>query len=189
MRKIREIIEGAAYHVTSRANGQVHAFSGNLGRKIILITIEEAKEKYGFRLHNFCIMPNHIHILITPVNGTNLPQIIQWIKTNSAKSWNCTFNKKDHLWGDRYFSRPIKDIKDYLNVNNYIDQNPVKSGLVQNPQDWRYSGAFYIANDIRGFVDFTYLERFKYIKLLEYKSPNHQHVTDTGLRRHQIQPR
>jgi len=153
MRKNREIIEGATYHVTSRANGQVQAFSGNLGQKIILYTILEAKEKYKFMLYNFCIMPNHIHILIRPANDTCLSKIIQWIKTNSAKSWNCSFNTRDHLWGERYFSRPIKDINDYLIVNNYIDQNPVKKGFVQNPQDWRFSGAFYIANDIKGYVD------------------------------------
>jgi len=166
MRKRRELIEGAAYHVTSRTNGKVQAFSGNLGRKLLLVIIKKTKEKYGFKLYNFCIMTNHLHMLITPAGGTDLSRIIQWLKTKSAKSWNNTFHSNDHLWGERFFSRPIRNLKDYFKVNDYIDQNPVKAGLVQYPQDYRYSGAFYIANDIHGLVDFNSLEQQKYIKLL-----------------------
>jgi putative transposase len=153
MRKKRIIIEGAAYHVTSRTNAKVPAFENRLGRKIILITLENAKEKYGFRLHNFCIMPTHIHLLITPNSGTNLSRIMQWIKTHSAKRWNCTNNSKDHLWGERFFARQIKDITDYLSVKNYIDQNPVNAGLVSYAPDWEACGAYYIANGISGFVE------------------------------------
>jgi len=128
MRKKREIIEGAAYHVTSRTNDKIRVFDGNLGRKIMLLVIEEAKEKYAFTLHNFCIMPTHIHLLITPANGTSLSRIIQWIKTHSAKRWNCIHGSKDHLWGDRFFSRPIKDLREFFNVfgiNGLVDYNPM----------------------------------------------------------------
>ena len=153
MRKKRIIIEGAAYHVTSRTNGKTPAFENRLGRKIMRITLENAKEKFGFRLHNFCIMPTHIHLLITPKSGTNLSRIMQWIKTHSAKRWNCINNSKDHLWGERFFARQIKDITDYLSVQNYIDQNPVNAGLVSNALDWEDCGAYYIANGISGFVE------------------------------------
>jgi len=153
MRKKRVIIEGVAYHVTSRTNGKSPAFENDLGRKIMLVTLKNAKEKYGFRLHNFCIMPNHIHLLITPSNGTSLSRIMQWIKTRSAKRWNCINRSKDHLWGERFFARQIKDLIDYLFVQNYIDQNPVKAGLVSNPPDWESCGAYYIANGISGFIE------------------------------------
>jgi len=98
MRRKREFMEGAAYHVTSRTNDKIRVFDNNLGRRIMILVLENAKEKYGFRLHNFCIMPTHIHLLITPANGTNLSRIIQWIKTHSAKRWNCIHGSKDHVW-------------------------------------------------------------------------------------------
>jgi len=164
MRKRRDLIDGASYHVTSRTNGKTQVFLENLGRKVLLLTIEEAKEKYDFKLHNFCIMTNHFHLLITPVNGTNLSRIVQWIKTNSAKRWNCIFKSKDHLWGERFFSRPIKDMNDFYFVKEYIDQNPVKSGYVKNPQDWKYSGAYYIVNEIEGLVDYNEQDKQKYYK-------------------------
>jgi len=159
-------MEGAAYHVTSRTNDKIRVFDNNIGRRIMILVLENSKEKYSFRLHNFCIMPTHIHLLITPASGTDLSRIIQWIKTHSAKRWNCIHGSRDHVWGDRFFSRPVKDIREYFFVYKYIDQNPVKAGLVQHVQDWKASGAYYIANGIIGLVDFMPLERLFYIKLL-----------------------
>ena len=126
MRMKRVFIEGAFYHVTSRTNNKVRAFERNLGQKIMHLTLQEAKEKFGFCLANFCIMPTHIHLLIKPENGTSLSKIMQWIKTQSAKRWNSINGTSNHLWGDRYFSRVIKNEQDYITVMNYIDQNPVR---------------------------------------------------------------
>ena len=58
-------------------------------------------------------------------------------------------------------------MRDFFNVYDYIDQNPVKSGLVPNPTDWKACGAYYIVNNIGGFVDFTPFVRMSYIKLLK----------------------
>ena len=148
MRRQRNIVEGAAYHVTSRTNAQANIFIDNLSQKIMLMVIEEAKEKFGFKLHNFCVMPNHIHLLITPTGGTNLSRIIQWIKTRAAKRWNFINKSGDHLWGERFFSRPVKNVEEFNIVYNYIDQNPVKAGLVQNAWEWKASGAFHIKNNL-----------------------------------------
>jgi len=153
MRKRRKFVEGAAYHVGSRTNNKINVFSTDFGRIILLYAIETAKEKFGFRLHNFCIMPNHFHLLISPQDGTNLSRIVQWIKTYSAKRWNRFNNFKDHLWGERFFARPITNMEEYAAVSDYIDQNPVKAGLVKNAQEWEASGAYYIANGLSGLVD------------------------------------
>ena len=166
MRKKREFIEGAFYHVTSRTNDKVRVFNNKIGRKIMLITLQNAKEKYNFTLTNFCIMPNHIHLLIRPAEGTCLTKIMQWIKTNSAKSWNFVHGSTDHMWGHRYFARAIKDFREYETVMNYIDQNPVKAGLALYPAEWKSSGAYYKAHDINGFIDFYPFERWRYIKLV-----------------------
>jgi putative transposase len=166
MRKKRKLIEGAFYHVTSRTNDKIRVFENKLGRKIMLITLQDAKEKYRFRLTNFCIMPTHIHLLIQPAAGTVLSTIIQWIKTKSAKRWNYIHGSKDHLWGERYFSRAIQDEKEYFYVMRYIDQNPVTAGLSKTPEEWKASGAYYKLHDIPYLVDFYSHERQQFIKLL-----------------------
>jgi len=143
MRKKREFIEGVFYHVTSRTNDKIRVFENNLGRKIMLITLQDAKDKYHFKLTNFCVMPTHIHLLIKPENSANLGSIMQWIKAQTAKRWNFSHGSTDHLWGHRYFARHVKDHLEYDHVMHYIDENPVKAGLANIPEEWKASGAFY----------------------------------------------
>jgi len=166
MRKKREFIEGAFYHVTSRTNDKIRVFENKLGRKIMLITLQDAKDKFRFRLANFCIMPTHIHLLIEPEEGSSLSAIMQWLKNLSAKRWNCIHGSTDHLWGNRYFARAIRNLQEFEAVMDYIDQNAVKAGLAVSPSDWKASGAFYKANDLSGLVEFSLTERKKYVKLL-----------------------
>jgi putative transposase len=59
MRKKREFIDGAFYHVTSRTNDKIRVFENNLGRKTMPITLQDAKDKFHFRLTDFCVMPIH----------------------------------------------------------------------------------------------------------------------------------
>jgi len=155
MRKKRNFVAGAFYHVTSRTNDKIRVFENNLGRKIMLITLQDAKDKFNFRLTNFCVMPTHIHLLIKPEEGTGLNEIMQWLKTRSAKRWNFIHGSTDHLWGNRYFARAIKDDEEYDAINDYIDRNPVKAGLVASPEEWKASAAFYKKHEISGLVDLS----------------------------------
>ena len=143
MRKKRVFIDGAFYHVTSRTNNKIKAFEARLGRNAMLLILNKAQKKYGFQLSNFCIMPTHIHLLIKPVDGTNLTKIMQWIKTNSSKYWNRIHGSIDHLWGERFFARIIKNQDEFETLMDYIDYNPVKAGFVLEPADWFASGAYY----------------------------------------------
>jgi putative transposase len=158
MRKKREIVDGAFYHVTSRTNDKIRVFENNLGRKIMLITLQDAKDKFKFRLTNFCVMPTHIHLLIKPHANTKLNIIIQWIKTISAQRWNFIHGSTDHLWGERYFARAIKDNEEYGAVMDYIDQNPVVAGLAALPEEWKASAAFYKKCGISALVDLSFIE-------------------------------
>ena len=172
MRKKREFIEGVFYHVTSRTNNRVRVIENNLGRKIMLITLQDAKDKYRFRLANFCVMPTHIHLLIKPEEKSKLSVIMQWIKTRSAKRWNFIHGSKDHLWGERYFARAIRDPMEFEFVMDYIDQNPVKAELAVTPAEWKASGAYYKAWNITDLVDFDPFASKPDVKLLSPIPPD-----------------
>ena len=153
MYKKRELIEGAFYHVTSRTNNKTRVFENNMGRKIMLITLQDAKDKFHFRLTNFCVMPTHIHLLIQPDEKTSLSDIMHWIKVHSAKRWNRIHGSADHLWGSRFFARAVRTGQEYEGVMEYIDQNAVVVGLASTPEEWKASGAFYKARNIPDLVD------------------------------------
>jgi putative transposase len=166
MRKKRELTDGAFYHVTSRTNDKIRVFENKLGRRIMLLVLEEAKDKFRFTLANFCVMPTHIHLLIQPQIGTNLSGIMHWIKLRSAKAWNFIHGSINHMWGAPYYASEIKSQEEYDRVMNYIDQNPVTAGLSTSPAEWKASGAYYKANNIDGLVDFNLFEKQRHIKLL-----------------------
>jgi REP element-mobilizing transposase RayT len=166
MYKKRKFIDGMFYHVTSRTNDKVKIFETKIGQKIMLITLQDAKDKFRFQLTNFSIMPTHIHLLIKPVSGTSLSRIMHWIKIISAKRWNFIHGSTDHMWGQRYFAKVIISQHHYDYVYKYIDQNPVKAGYVTEPACWKASGAFHKLHDLQDLVDFTPFERFRYLKLL-----------------------
>ncbi|MDR0784301.1 MAG: transposase [Treponema sp.] len=73
-------------------------------------------------------MGNHIHFLIKPGKDANLSEIMQWIKCNFAKAWNKAHGRKGHVWGERFYSRIIGGIDDFLRTREYITENPVKAG-------------------------------------------------------------
>ena len=154
MRKRREFVEGAFYHVTSRTNDKIRVFENSLGRKIMLMVLQDAKYKFHFDLANFCIMPTHIHLLIRPAHGTNVSLIMHWVKTHSAKRWNSLHGSTDHMWGNRYFAGIVNGQQGFDAIMDYIDQNAVKAGLVEKPEDWQASGAFCRDRNIIGMVDF-----------------------------------
>ena len=152
MRRNRLLLEGAEYHVTARINRGEKIFLVREDRDLFMDVLKRAKKKFTFSLKNFCIMGNHIHLLIKPGPGVSLSKIMQWLLGVFAQLWNKKHNLSGHLWGDRFFSRIILGILDFLRVFLYIDYNPVIAGLVIYPEQWEYGGLWHHK---KGITDIT----------------------------------
>ena len=133
--------------------------------------LKRARKKYNFSLKNFCIMGNHIHLLIKPGSGESLSKIMQWLLGVFAQVWNKKHGLSGHLWGDRFFSRIILGLLDFLRVFQYIDDNPVSIGLVEESEQWEYGGLWH---HIKGRMDI--LEPVDPI-VIEY-FPNHRFLSN-----------
>lgn len=98
-------------------------------------------------LHDWCIMPNHVHVLLEP--RSDLATIVQGWKSFTAR-WILRQNLRlglriphsDQLWMREYWDRYIRDEVHYRKAVEYIHQNPVKAGLCQSPDEWQWSSAF-----------------------------------------------
>jgi len=167
MRRNRKLLEGAKYHVTARINRGEKIFLAQEDRELFMATLKRAKKKFVFSLENFCIMGNHVHLLIKPGPGESLSKIMQWLLGVFAQLWNKIHGLSGHLWGDRFFSRIILGFGDFLRVFVYIDYNPDIAGLVIQPEQWRHGGLWHHK---KGFADITSLED---PNVLEY-FPEHQ---------------
>ena len=86
-------------------------------------------------------MPNHFHMLIKPLGNEKLCRIMQWITCVFAKEFNRIYNYVGHVWCDRYKSKIIKSMKQFHRTYQYITENPIRAGLVQNIEDYEYYGS------------------------------------------------
>ncbi|GAB1481190.1 hypothetical protein MASR2M78_00050 [Treponema sp.] len=140
MRKPRIIIAGAKYHVTSRVNHQEMLLHGVEAKQLFLDVVERAKKKFSFKLENFTVMDNHFHFIIKPEHNESLSKIMQWLLSVFAMKYNLIYGLTGHFWQGRFFSRVISSFRMYYEIFTYIDQNPVKASLVDNPWSWEFGG-------------------------------------------------
>lgn len=153
MRKPRELAEGARYHVTARANRKEMILDDRRMKRLFLSVVKRAKGKYDFRLENFCIMGNHIHLIIRPGRRSGLPAIMRWILSVFAMAFNRINGCTGHVWGGRYFSRIIAGLSALLQAFDYIDGNPARAGQVLDRRAWRWGGLWHDSSGRHDVVD------------------------------------
>ncbi len=115
-----------------------------------------SKKKYEYHIDAIVILPDHLHMIITPKNSLEYPKIISHIKRSFLYGLDKTIKEeakmtlsaskytRQHsgIWQDRYYEHTIRDEKDWVETMKYIQFNPIKHNLVQDTKDWKYS-SFY----------------------------------------------
>lgn len=153
MRRPRFIVAGAEYHVVARANRGEFIFRTDQIKGLFLRIVKRAKKKYAFSIRNFCIMSNHIHFLIKPGQDESLSRIMQWILSVFAQAFNRIFGFKGHVWYDRFRSVVIGSLRQFIATFLYITENPVAAGIVENENEYHYSGVRHIRDGDFSIVD------------------------------------
>jgi REP element-mobilizing transposase RayT len=90
-----------------------------------------------YRLLAWCIMPNHVHVVVEPIADHALGAIIHSWKSFSAKQANGVLRRSGPFWHRDYFDRFIRDENHLARTVDYVENNPVKAGLASKPQAWR----------------------------------------------------
>ena len=96
---------------------------------------------------------NHFHFILQPMKGESLSAIMRWIMSVFAMSYNRIHKLSGHVWGERFFSRIIVGMREYLQVFLYIDANPVKAGQVADGKDWQFGGLAHIREGCKDIID------------------------------------
>jgi REP element-mobilizing transposase RayT len=94
-----------------------------------------------YRLHAWTIMPNHVHVLFTVLPIAPLGDIVSSWKRFTARQANRQLGCSGAFWQTEYWDRFIRNETHFAVVENYIDQNPVKAGLIQEASLWPYGSA------------------------------------------------
>ncbi|MBN2049607.1 MAG: transposase [Spirochaetales bacterium] len=139
---------GAEYHVTARANRQEFILESDHVKELFLHVLQRAKKKYDFKIRNFCIMSNHVHLMIRPGKKESLSKIMQWILSVFAIQFNKIYEIHGHVWYDRFRSTITEGYYQLLNTFLYIALNPVRAGLVQYCFEYTYNGIRFIQENV-----------------------------------------
>ncbi len=149
------------YHITTRCNNKQSLIENEQDFKKYKFILGKSKKKHGFLLHDYVIMNSHIHLIIRLASMLNISKIMHSINRQYARWYNEHYKRKGHFWEDRFYGEIIKSDLQLLAVMRYIDLNPVRANLCQNPTEWKYSGArLYLNGKKDDLIDIpqTYLE-------------------------------
>ena len=138
-RKPRLLYPGALYHAILRGNNGQTIFFDHKDRTRFCLLLQEGIERFGHRIHAFCLMTNHVHLAIQ-MGGIPLSRIMQNLSFRYTRWGNWRQKRSGHLFQGRY-KAVLVDADSYLEeLIRYIHLNPVRAGIVKEPEDYPWSG-------------------------------------------------
>ena len=126
------------YHVMLRGINRQEIFEDDEDRYFFMKTVQKYKEVSGFRLHAFCLMSNHVHMLMEPIEEP-LEVIFKRIGSRYVGWYNSKHQRVGHLFQDRFRSENVETDQYFMTVLRYILQNPMKAGMEKRPGNYRWS--------------------------------------------------
>lgn len=138
-REARVTTENGCYHVITRGNQKQLVFLNHADYEKYLLILAQYKKRFSFKLYCFCLMPNHVHLLIEVKEPNILNKIMRGLNLSYTQYFNFKYKKVGHLWQDRFKSKIIEKDAYLLGCINYIEFNPLRSSLVSHIEEYRWS--------------------------------------------------
>ena len=137
-RQARRKSESGIYHIMLRGINQQQIFEDEEDGFRFLETLSKYKEQCGYEIYAYCLMGNHVHILLKE-GKENLTLVLKRIAGSYVYWYNWKYRRCGHLFQDRFKSEPVEDDAYFLTVIRYIHQNPIKAGICKNIDGYKFS--------------------------------------------------
>ena len=137
-RQARQKSNTGIYHVILRGINRQIIFEDEEDKERIIETLERYKSICGYTLYTYCLMGNHIHILLK-TEKENLDLVLKRIGGSYVYWYNLKYKRSGHLFQDRFKSEAVESDRYLLGVIRYIHQNPLKAGLCKDISEYEYS--------------------------------------------------
>jgi len=140
-RLARAFMDHSCYHIITRGNQRQRVFMRDKDYIRYLEILKKAKQRYDILLYSYCLMPNHVHLLIETESSHNMSKFMQWLNRGYSAYFNASYKTVGHLWQGRFISKPILKDQYMTHCANYIESNPlrVKISMVDNIADYKWS--------------------------------------------------
>ncbi|MRH41373.1 transposase [Aquibacillus halophilus] len=137
-RKARRKSSNGIYHIMLRGINRQIIFEDDEDRLRLLETINRTKDISGIKIYSYCLMDNHIHLLVRETEET-VSKAIKRISASYVYWYNNKYDRCGHLFQDRFKSENVETITYFLTVLRYIHQNPIKAGLTNNVLECKWT--------------------------------------------------
>ena len=134
----RIVIPGYPHHVTQRGNRRARTFFEDGDYELYEVLLGEAARKAEAEIWCYCLMPNHVHIIIVPSDEDGLRRTFADAHRRYTGYINARLRVTGHLWQGR-FGSVVMDEEHLAHAVRYVSMNPVRAGLVERAEEWRWS--------------------------------------------------
>lgn len=139
-RAARTVFANMPHHVTQRGNRREDVFFTDADRKAYLEWLGEYAEKYAVAIAGYCLMSNHIHLILVPSTEDGLQQVLKPLHMRYAQRVNRLHQQQGHVWQGRFFSS-VLDAGYFRAALRYVERNPVRARLVRKAENYPWSSA------------------------------------------------
>lgn len=135
----RLVIPQALHHVIQRSHDGVALFRDVEDHQRFIGWLAEGGKLFQVQVHAYVLMPDHVHLLMTPVDDTGLGKMMQWVGRHYVPYFNRKYQRSGSLWQGRFKATVIEGERYFLPCSIYIESNPVRARLVQEAEDYPWS--------------------------------------------------
>ncbi len=135
----RFYVPGLSVHIIRRGHNRQVIFRDESDRLSFLQIMRNAATEHGTAVHGFVLMDTHYHSLATPGHADALPRTMKAIGQEYSIYFNRKYDRIGTPWTGRHRAIPVESAQYWLTCLRYIEQNPVRAGMVKAPQDYRWS--------------------------------------------------
>jgi putative transposase len=138
-RQPRLILPDLAVHIVQRGNNRAPCFLRDGDYMLYLYWLRELSKKHGCKVHAYCLMTNHVHILLTPAAGDACGSLMRDLGQRYVQHFNRAHGRTGTLWEGRFRSCVAESGRYVMACYRYIELNPVRAGMVNDPCDYTWS--------------------------------------------------
>ncbi len=138
-RKPRFNLIGVPQHVIQRGNNREPCFFAETDYYRYLDDLKESSGKYQCQIHAYALMTNHVHLLVTPMEKSAIPHMMQALGRRYVRYMNATYHRTGTLWEGRYKASLVDSEHYLLACMRYIELNPVRAGMVEYAGEYQWS--------------------------------------------------
>ena len=131
----------STYFVTSSTFDKRQLFQSPRYAELLLTVISEKRDSGKLHVHEYVIMPDHFHLLMTPAAGLTLERVMQLIKGSYSFRIKKEYGFGAEVWQTSFYDRRVRDAEEYERFRVYIHMNPVRRGIAARSEDYRFTSA------------------------------------------------